>query len=81
MDAETSRSAWCMGWLRSRWYFTITRRRQAVPRKIAWWLPRSVVMWAYIRVGAHATTGQHANTIVPELGMMEALERWDTARG
>jgi hypothetical protein len=64
------------GWLRFRWYWHVARKRQAIPRKIAWMLPRSVAMWAYIRIGAHATTGQYADTIVPELGMMEALERW-----
>ena len=64
------------GWLRFRWYWYVTRTRQAIPRKIAWMLPRKVAMWAYIRVVAHATTGQYADTIVPELSMMEALERW-----
>ena len=63
-------------WLRFRWYWHVTRTRQDIPRKIAWMLPRSVAKWAYIRVGAHATTGQYADTIVPDLGMMEALERW-----
>lgn len=43
---------------------------------IAWHLPKSVAMWAYIRVGAHATTGEYSNTVVPEITMMEALERW-----
>jgi len=50
--------------------------REKVLVFIAWHLPKSVAMWAYIRVGAHATTGEYSDTIVPELGMMEALRRW-----
>lgn len=44
--------------------------------KIAWLLPKQIAMWAYIRVGAHATTGEYDSTNPTELGMMEALERW-----
>ena len=47
--------------------------------KVAWLLPRRVVTWCYVRVGAHATTGKYGNTIVPELSMMDALGRWDDA--
>jgi hypothetical protein len=46
-------------------------------RWIAWHLPRKLVMWCYVRVGAHATTGAYGDTVVPDLGMMEALRRWD----
>lgn len=45
--------------------------------KLAWMLPRKLAMWAAIRVIAHATTGQYADTIVPELSAMDALQRWD----
>lgn len=57
--------------------YLISRKREAFIRWIAWKLPKKLVMWSYIRVGAHATTGQYENTVVPELGMMEALDRWD----
>lgn len=50
---------------------------EKLQRKVAWALPRSIVMWAYIRVVANATTGNYGNTIVPDLTAMEALERWD----
>lgn len=43
---------------------------------IAWRLPRSIAYWAAIRVMAHATTGKHGNTLVPELRATEAIERW-----
>ena len=45
--------------------------------KLVWHLPRHLVMWCYIRVAANATTGVYSNTVVTELTMMEALERWD----
>ncbi len=44
--------------------------------KVAWLLPRRVVMWATIRVGAHATTGAHSSHVVPELRFMDAVQRW-----
>lgn len=53
------------------------RWTERVSMKLAWLLPRRVVMWAYVRVGAHATTGRYGNTVVPELSMMDALKRWD----
>lgn len=50
---------------------------EKVQRKIAWALPKSIVMWAYIRVVSHATTGRWSSQVVPELGATEALDRWD----
>ena len=44
---------------------------------IAWHLPKPLVMWCYVRVGAHATTGRYSSTLVPELSMMDALGRWE----
>lgn len=57
--------------------YEATKLKEKVQRKIAWALPRSVAMWAYIRVVAHATTGKWENQVVPELSALEALERWD----
>lgn len=46
-------------------------------RWIAWHLPKRLVYWCAVRVGAHATVGaKYGRTIVPELRMMEALDRW-----
>lgn len=39
-------------------------------------LPRWLVYWCAIRLGAHATTGQYGDTVVPDLRFMDALERW-----
>jgi hypothetical protein len=57
--------------------YKATKLKERLQRKIAWVLPRSIVMWAYIRVVSHATTGRWSNQVVPELGATEALERWD----
>jgi hypothetical protein len=59
------------------WRYEIDKRKEKVIMWIAWRLPRRVVMWSYIRVGAHATQGEYGNTIVTELSMMDALKRWD----
>jgi hypothetical protein len=45
--------------------------------KFVWALPKKIAYWSTIRVGAHATTGQWGNTIVPELTLMDALKRWE----
>jgi hypothetical protein len=46
---------------------------------IAYHLPRRVVYWATIRLGAHATTGPYSKTVVPALTVVDALQRWDRA--
>lgn len=64
-------------WLDRR--YLLNRRYEAFVRWIVWRLPRELVMWCYIRVAAHATTGKYANTTVPDLSMMDALQRWEKA--
>ena len=44
--------------------------------KLAWLLPRKLVYWCAIRVGANATQGKWSNQIVPDLNFMDALKRW-----
>jgi hypothetical protein len=39
-------------------------------------LPKRFVMWCYIVVVAHATTGQYEDTVVPKVTAMEVLDRW-----
>lgn len=43
---------------------------------LAWRLPRPLVMWATIRLGAHATQGVYSSQVVPDLMFMDALKRW-----
>lgn len=57
--------------------YQATKFSEKVQRKIVWMMPRKLVMWAYIRVVSHATTGKWSNQVVPELSAIEALERWD----
>ena len=44
--------------------------------KIAWLLPKKLVMWCGYRIGAFATIGKYEQTIVPELTFMDAMQRW-----
>lgn len=55
----------------------LRRRVERVWMWVAWHLPKALVRWCYVRVGAHATTGKYGNTTVPDLTMMDALERWE----
>lgn len=49
---------------------------------LAWHLPRVLVKWAAVRLGAHATQGPWSAEETPALRFMDALQRWDvTAEG
>jgi hypothetical protein len=43
---------------------------------IAWRLPKRVVLWAFIRVAAHATTGKYGNTHPDSIGYKDMHDRW-----
>lgn len=70
-------------WLAYQRTFTLAERwnllGEKMQMKAAWLLPKSVTMWAAVRVGAHATQGEYGDTVVPELTFMDALKRWETA--
>lgn len=53
------------------------RFKEKLAMKLAWLMPKRLAYWCAIRVGAHATTGQYGNTVVPELPFMDALKRWE----
>ena len=55
----------------------IDRLKERIAIKIAWMLPRRLVMWCAFRVGANATQGPHSNQIVPDLTFMDAMDRWN----
>ena len=44
---------------------------------LIWRLPRTMVMWCGMRIGAHATTGDYGTTLVPDLTFMDAMKRWE----
>ena len=46
---------------------------------LAWHMPKGLVMWAAVRLFAHATSGQYGHTITPALLAVDALKRWETA--
>ena len=39
-------------------------------------MPKKLVYFCTLRLGVHATIGKYGKTIVPELTVMEALDRW-----
>lgn len=55
------------------------RLKEKLMLKLAWALPKWLVYWAAIRLGAHATTSEYGNTIVPDLSFTDALKRWEKA--
>lgn len=65
---------------RARWFDLRLARWRAwhdqLPSIVASLLPRKVVYYASIRLGVHATTGQHSNQVVPDLTFLDALKRW-----
>jgi hypothetical protein len=44
-------------------------------------LPARLVFWTTMQAIAHATTGKHGSTVVPELSAMDVLKRWDEDHG
>lgn len=58
-----------------KWWFL--RKLEEMQIAIAWALPRKIVMWATIRVFAHATTGKHGNTDVTSLTYPDLMKRWE----
>lgn len=49
--------------------------------KLAWALPKRLVMWCAVRLIAHGTTGKYSRQVVPDLTAMEALKRWELTCG
>lgn len=65
-----------MLWQRQRFIWWRARTAERAAMALAWRLPRWLVYWCAIRLGAHATTGQYSTTVVTDLPFMEALKRW-----
>lgn len=56
------------------------RRIEKWKMAVAWALPRWLAYWAFVRVAAHATTGEWSGSVPHEVSIMEALRRWDGKR-
>lgn len=54
--------------------FAVTKERLIM--WFVWLLPKWIVYWCAIRLGAYATCGKYGSQIVPELKFMDALDRW-----
>jgi len=59
-------------------YLWWRRTRERIILGVVWRLPRELVYWAAIRVGAHATTGMWGATDPSRVSFMEVLKRWET---
>lgn len=60
------------------WRYLVYRWwHDTLPIGIAHRLPKRIAMWAAVRVGVNATTGEYSNQVVPELTFMDALQRWE----
>ena len=44
---------------------------------IAWHMPKWLVKWCAVRLGANAIQGKYSSQIIPELTFMNALKRWE----
>ena len=53
--------------------------KDKIARWIAWALPNRVVYWCAIRLTANATTGKYGDTSVPDLLVIDALDRWEVS--
>ena len=51
------------------------RWREDLERFAAWHMPKNIVLWCFVRIVAHATTGRW-NESPAKLTVMEAMERW-----
>jgi hypothetical protein len=67
-------------WLQRDYPMSLSERRdravEATWMKLAWAIPKRLAYWATIRVGVHATTGEHSDQVVPEMKFVDVLERW-----
>jgi len=52
------------------------RMKEKITIWLVWCLPKYLVMWCYYRVAAHASSGKWGNDGVPDITMMDAIERW-----
>jgi hypothetical protein len=61
------------------WYLhdMYRRWREKTLLYIVWKLPKEIVYWSFIRVSAHATTGQYGKHNPHDVSIMDALERWE----
>jgi hypothetical protein len=57
--------------------YEVNKIKEKLMMWVAWKMPRWLVMWCAVRLGANATQGKYDTTIVPDLLFMDALRRWE----
>ena len=55
----------------------MARLKERILFKIVWWMPKSFIYFAAVRLIAYCTTGKYSSQIVPNLSAMDALKRWE----
>lgn len=56
--------------------YWMEKNKERLQWAIAWRLPRWLVLYAAMRLGVEATTGEYSSQVVPDLRFMDALQRW-----
>lgn len=58
------------------WKYWLYDKKEQLQIWVAWHIPKWLVKWAAVRLGANATTGKYSNTVTPDLTLIDALKRW-----
>ena len=56
--------------------YTYEKYKEKLLLAVVWKLPKSIVYWCAIRLGANATQGEWVNESPTDLKFMTALKRW-----
>lgn len=64
-------------WFRYVFMYELNKRKEKAILWFVWKLPKWLVYWCAIRLGSHATTGDHSNQNTSELLFIDALKRWE----
>ena len=57
--------------------YEYNKYKEKLQLAVAQLMPKWLVYWCAIRLGANATGSKYPKQIVPELNFMEALDRWN----
>lgn len=57
--------------------YQFPKLRDDLVRVIVWHMPKRIIYWAAIRLMSHASTGKYSDSVVPNITIIEALDRWE----
>ena len=58
--------------------YRLRELKEKVTIKIAWKLPKYLVMWCAVRLMSYATVGEYGNQHPGDISIMDALKRWES---